>query len=532
MQENNRKIAIVGSGLSAFGSILAALDSNVTVTVLDIGEVLPPEISLKVSKIRGGTSSDVHTEVADLARQYSQIELAKRAMPKKTLFGSKYFYLEEQLRESHKLPYSQAMGGYSVAWGGAVLPPVNSDLTFDALTYQDLKISMNALSKHISLPFFEDSLTHHFPNYGGKSEGKNVILSSSQKLLLERLSSIQDFDPEDTLIVGQSRLMTITSGISSCRYCGMCSHGCVFSSIFSSEIEIKKLVQTGQIDYLSDCKVIQIGEDNNKAHIEYVNLKNGSSETFEADYVFVAAGAVNSTKIAIKSFGLEGEIVRFQKTGGFVRPYFSLKKIGFDWPTQNTQANIFMEIKDIKLSNFWIHSQVSTPNEIVVLGLGHLSSRNLARLLSPLRKFFLARLVIVMTNLHSSEGPFYELKAKSGGSGLQFHGDLKITKAYFKMEKTVELKIKRRLRKIGLIAIPFTKKGVSNGPGYHVGGSMPLGGKGKLATDTLGRFSQSSKISFVDTSVLPCIPATTIGFLTMANAYRITAQVLKTQPFG
>ncbi len=523
------KIAIIGSGLSAYGSILAALDLNVTITVLDIGEVLPPEISRKVSKIRNGASSDIHMGVAELSRKTSEIRLIKRAMPKKTLFGSQYFYREEQLRDSHKLPFSQALGGYSVAWGGAFLPPAISDLPIDVINYEDLTLSMRKLSERMSLPFFEDSLTQHFPSYRGKSEVKSVELSSSQKLLLERLTSIQNFAPEDTLVVGQSRLMTKTSGVSSCRYCGMCSHGCVFNSIFSSETEIKKLVQTGEIEYLSACKVIQVVEFNDQARIEYVNLENGLSETFEADFVFVAAGAVNSTKIAIKSFSLEDEIVHFQKTGGFVRPYLSFRKIGFDWPQQNTQANIFMEIKDVKLSRFWIHSQVSTPNEIVVLGLGYLSLKKLARLLSPLRKFLLARLVIVMTNLHSSTGPIYELKTKSAGDHLQFHGDLKISKAYLKMERAVELKIKRSLSQIGLFAIPFTRKGVSNGPGYHVGGSIPIGGAGKLATDALGRFSQSSRISFVDTSVLPCIPATTIGFFTMANAHRITTQVLKSQ---
>jgi hypothetical protein len=529
MRENKLKIAIIGSGLSAYASIMAALDLNATVTVLDIGEVLPPEISRKVLKIRDKASSDVHISVAELSRKTTEIQLINRAMPKKTLFGSQYFYREEQLMESHKLPFSQALGGYSVAWGGAFLPPAKSDLPTDTINYEDLKFSMRKLAKNLSLPFFEDSLTQHFPNYSGICEEKNLKLSRSQKILLERLTSIQSFATENTLIVGQSRLMTRTSGVSSCRYCGMCSHGCVFDSIFSAETEIKKLIETGRIQYLSSCKVIQVVEFNSQARIEYVNLENGLSEMFEADCVFVAAGAVNSTKIAIKSFGLEDEIVHFQKTGGFVRPYFSLRKIGFDWPLQNTQSNIFMEIMDFKLSKFWIHSQVSTPNEIVVLGLGHLSSMRLARLLSLLRKFLLARLVIVMTNLHSSEGPIYELKTKSEGNQIQFHGDLKISQSYLKMEKAVELKIKRKLRQIGLFAIPFTRKGISNGPGYHVGGSMPIGGKGKLSTDALGRFSQSSKISFVDTSVLPCIPATTIGFLTMANAHRITTQVLKTQ---
>jgi len=55
---------------------------------------------------------------------------------------------------------------------------------------------------------------------------------------------------------------------------------------------------------------------------------------------------------------------------------------------------------------------------------------------------------------------------------------------------------------------------------------MPMGGSGQMATDSLGRFEDSSRISFVDTSVLPSIPSTTIGFLAAANAYRIANAAL------
>ena len=527
MKDNNPKIVIIGSGLSAYASILSALDLKVKVTVLDIGAILPAEITLEVSKIRKGEPGKVYLSLADLSKRSGEVKLGTQEMPKKTLYGSQYFYEEELLGDQSRLPFSEALGGYSVAWGGAALPPAEGDLPRNTINYPDLVNSIQTLAKYISLPFIEDSLTNEFPNYGDKTDDGNIILSNSQRQLLNRLTSIQNFDKDDTLIVGQSRLLTKVSGPRSCQYCGMCSHGCIYNSIFSSESEIKELANSGRIDYFSGRKVLQVRDYNDEVRIEALNLASGLEETFEADYAFVAAGAVNSTKIAIKSFGLEKEEVRFQKTGGFVRPYFSVRKVGLDWPRQNTQANIFMEIKDVNLSKFWIHSQVSTPNEIVILGLGYLNSTKLMRLLSPLRNFFLRHLILVMTNLHSEEGPFYDLKTVPFEDAIKFDGVLRIPKTYLQFEKRVEAKIKRKFRRMGFLAIPFTKKGVSNGPGYHVGGSMPIGGEGKLSTDTLGRFDQNSKISFVDTSVLPCIPATTIGLFAMANSHRITTKVLK-----
>jgi len=529
MISNNPKIVIVGSGLSAYGAICAAIDLNASITVIDIGDTLPGEISAAMLTIRNVSSGKVHKDISDISRHLNNLQLGKRNLPKKTIFGSKYFYREEILADLSSLPFSEALGGYSVAWGAAVLPPAVNDLPNLPFEHIELQAAISSLAARLKLPFLDDALTAYFPNLGDRSTSEILQLSKSQGMLLKWMLRLQDSSADEICVVGQSRLLTATSGPRSCKYCGMCSHGCIYNSIFSSELEIKDFVNKGRINYISGQKVLSLSEVDDKVNIYSINVKSGVKEIFEADYVFVAAGAVNSTKIAIKSFGLERETVHFQKTGGFVRPYFSLRRIGFDWPQQNTQANIFLEINNRELSKYWIHSQVSTPNEIVILGLGYLSSKKLMKLLSPLRNFFLSHLVIVMTNLHSSDGPFYDLKTKIDGESLVFDGELKIPKAYLSAERKIEFHIKKKFHKIGLFAIPFTKKGVSNGPGYHIGGSMPSGGNSKLSTDSLGRFSGSHRISFVDTSVLPCIPSTTIGLFAMANAYRIAKSVLNPQ---
>ena len=45
--------------------------------------------------------------------------------------------------------------------------------------------------------------------------------------------------------------------------------------------------------------------------------------------------------------------------------------------------------------------------------------------------------------------------------------------------------------------------------------------KNLLETDLLGRPHQTKNVHIIDSSILPSLPATTIGLVTMANAYRI-----------
>jgi choline dehydrogenase-like flavoprotein len=60
------------------------------------------------------------------------------------------------------------------------------------------------------------------------------------------------------------------------------------------------------------------------------------------------------------------------------------------------------------------------------------------------------------------------------------------------------------------------------GKGNHLGGSFPMRHTpGDWHTDTLGRLARWERIHLVDASVLPSVPASTITFSVMANAYRI-----------
>ena len=524
---SQNRVIIIGSGLSGYASALAALDKDCQVTILDVGEKLPSLIADKISKMNKTNPQDISLQIMKLNEGENTNKLSGKKMPQKTLFGSKYFYKEIEIKDGHSVPYTEAFGGYSVAWGAAVLAPQASDLEGFPTGYQNLKKSLDYVANQISLPHFNDPLAEFFPNFG--EPNLSIKLSASQQNLLRNVSRLNKFTDKSICVSGQARVATKSDGDRACQYCGMCSHGCVFNSIFSSEREIFDLATSRKINYQSQKKVVKIVEESDVVKVVALN-SDGRLEEFLADLVFVAAGAINSTRIAM-SMKQTKEKIFLQKTGGFVRPYFSVKKNGFDWPNQNTQSNIFLEIRNPKISRHWVHSQISTPNEIVIQGLGFLDKSFLRFILTPLRKFLLSHLVIVMTNLHSNDGPFYELDFNNASDTLGLSGELVISKHCRKTEGKIDRYLKSKFFRIGMLAIPFARKGITNGPGYHLGGSLKMGGKGPLGTDSLGRLSGSKNVHFVDTSVLPCIPATTIGFLTMANAHRIVTTRLSTDFF-
>ena len=70
-------------------------------------------------------------------------------------------------------------------------------------------------------------------------------------------------------------------------------------------------------------------------------------------------------------------------------------------------------------------------------------------------------------------------------------------------------------------ALQFAEPGRS----YHSGGAFPMRARPEgFETDTLGRIPTLERVHFVDASVFPSIPATTITLSVMANAHRIAHQ--------
>ena len=523
---SKKQVVVIGSGLSAFGAISATLDRNVDLKVIDVGELLPEKVMEKVAKLTKIPSFAKSKFFFDNFLGGKSNQRLIKVLPRKSLFGSHFMYKDERINSKQTLPFSEAFGGFSLVWGAATLMPRKEDLPKLPFDFGELLEYATALTRFIPIPSFDDSLTPYFPNIDAGLNKPSLQLSQSQDLLKNRLGRLISSNRGDLCLIGQARLATFSIGSNACVYCGMCSSGCSSNSIFSAKEEIKKLNDGKALEYLPNRRVTKLVEFNDRVKIISINTESNSVDEIEADYVFVAAGAVNSTKIALESFDLKGEEISFRKTGSFVRGYASFKKLGFDWPDQNTQSNIFMEIHNPEISSHWIHNQISTPNEIVVNSIGYLKKGKFARLTRPLKRWLLSHLIFVMTNLHSEDGPYYQLNLKKVGLDYEFSGDLIIPPRAKMLERKVDRVMNRKLLRIGMLPLPFTKMGLTRGLGYHIGGSLPMGGKSKLATDSLGRFEGSAWISFVDTSVLPSIPATTVGFLAATNAFRIATSIL------
>ena len=523
------KVAVVGSGLAAAGAIRALLKAGHRPVVLDIGHRLPKNLIEQQKSMSSRLPGDwSHSEWAQIARN----EESGRVVPRKLVFGSNHFYSPEQADItkmdsyfSGSPPWSPARGGFSTGWGAAVLPPAPSDVAEWPVTHAVLLRHMREVLSNIPISEPIDEISGVFGQI--RPQGAMVLpLSPGQTSLLARLNEAKSSDASLRVLVGQSRLLTQaeSSAESRCRFCGHCSSGCVYGSIYTAEQDFDRWISEDRIDYRSGISVFELRETGGLVQI-HLNLDN-RVETQEFDVVFLAAGAVNSARILLNSSPDGPQKITLRRTGGALQIFATLRPLDVSWPEVNTQASHFVEINSQRQSPFWAHVQIGQPNELVLRRLG-LSNGNRSSWKGKVIRSAAEHIISAALNVHSDFGPTYEMKLQRQRNQLP---TLQTCQHWTSENRaTVDSYsryLKEFLRTAKFYQVPLARQDSAAAHGYHFGSSFPMqrSAQSYFSSDSLGRPFGWRRVHVVDTSVLPAIPATTVGLLTMANAHRIASE--------
>lgn len=528
MTDMTIQVAVIGSGLAAIGAIKALHKLGYKPVVLDCGETLDIERSTLAETLSTKEPSKWSEQERNALSQNFTVDKGA-AIPKKLLFGSDYFYGKSRsdapVESNGNLPpFSYALGGFSVGWGAAALPPQECDLN-------DWPVDADEINKYCEIAISDlpysasaDELSLNFKVL--RNNPPALHLSEAEKMILGRLRSASILE-KDKLVFGQSRLIvTPESNDKSvgCKYCGQCMSGCVYKCIYKANDEILLLSNSGAIDYKPGCLVLEIAEIGNRTEVKYLDT-DGQEHIKVFDKIFLAAGAVNSTRIVLNSLKLFDKKVKLKSRGGYVMPVFSFRKLPIEWPNCNTQPGIFLEFKGGMLKH-WVHVQISTANELLFQKLR--IKPGAGDLVSRIKKFMLEHVMLMFVNLHSDYAGHYELwltRAKENSKPNCLHSSHHKSDSHLSIFALSAFRLLKICLKIGCVPLILFAK--NNSGSYHVGGTLPMNAKvsDQLQTDELGRISAWQHVHIVDSSTFPSLPGTTIGLMAMANAMRIVEKI-------
>ena len=330
---------------------------------------------------------------------------------------------------------------------------------------------------------------------------------------------------------GQARLaikVLQSAESNGCQYCGMCLEGCPYGVIYNTRHTLRRLCASDRFVYRSGLVARRVGENNHDG--AFVNCEKDcetGEEIIFGKKIFLACGTLSTTRIIMNSVGVFPDRLSICFQPYFFLPMVSRKNFsGVIDERLHTLAQLFIEVEDNSISHDVVHLQLYTYNSLLRRRLQALTL-GLKPVETMLERHVLGRLLVLqgyMTGNGSEITVSPSRSRSSAGVNLNLSGDL--PDSLTESMKRLCRKLRRNTNCIGAFPVTSLLKIGVPGDGNHIAGVFPMRCEPQnWESDRLGRVSHFRKIHMVDGTVLPSLPATTITYTIMANAYRIGSEV-------
>ncbi len=524
-------LLIVGSGPSGVQAAQVALQNGIKVGLIDIGftedkyeKLIPPMSFSEIKKSDPNQSFYFLGENEEAAFQSQAKAGAHLTPPRQHMIRDmeKIFPIES----STFLPLqSTAQGGLGVSWGSNVFGLEDFELnkigidpieikSFYKETAYEIGVSGDSnddlaklIAKDIPLqrPLLLDSM--------GQS-----ILKIYQKKRAQFLKN--DF------ILGQSVLANLSEPIqdrSANPHWDMDFWSDAKKSVYRPQFTLSRILKEPSFYHLPGRQAIFFKEaDCVSLHCK--NVRNNNSEVFKTKCLLLAAGAIGSGRIALRSFS------EFKtKIPILCNP--NLWVAALHWPL------LGRPVQDARYSLAQLTSLLRVkedPQDYVLAQFYSYRSLLLSRLLLniPLPPSFgllFTRLILnsfTCVNLHFSDhpSPLRWLQLKEGGETLLAHSEFSVQE-----KKTLRTREHQMLNKLfRLSCFPFGVSRPAHGASIHYAGTLPYSRELKpLTCDPSGKLHGTSRVYVGDGSTWNYLPAKGLTFTLMANARRIASHIAK-----
>ena len=296
---------IIGSGAAAAGAALAlSRREDFQITVVDIGLQLETERQQLVSKLASSSPAEWDVRVVeDISGQPASSK--SRGVPEKRVFGSNYpFRNAGQLggvtaaEGATATLISSAYGGFSNVWGSQLMPftePIFESWPVSATVMRD---HYEAILRQIPFAGEEDDLAIRFPLM--RTPVGLPRMSARSLRVLDAYGKNRSKLNDRGITVGKARLAFESPD---CKRCGMCMTGCPYGLIYSASQTFDALRRANRVTHHSGLLALKITEEANKVAVITKEIANGRMQRFEADRVYVACGAIGTTRLVAEFIG-------------------------------------------------------------------------------------------------------------------------------------------------------------------------------------------------------------------------------------
>jgi choline dehydrogenase-like flavoprotein len=504
---------------------MALVRRQLKVCLIDVGLTLPPQTQALVDRLKH--QSPEEWDPSDLNRIRVPVNASASGITQKLYFGSPHAFgrHDNHLNVVYRRfggDYSLAEGGFSTVWGAAILPVVDSEIDTWPIKYSDLEPFYRQVLTFVPLAARSDALSDLFPDFAGAKI--NNLLGPQGEVLSARFATHKADLIRSGIRGGTARLAVRPNGDDDgCRFCGLCVYGCPYDSIYCSAHTLRWLIGQPNFRYLPNRLVESFTEEKGLVSLRVRDVTSREQKRVYCAQLYLACGAVPTAKLVLASTNTYDRSIPLLDNKMALFPFFFFRACnGASSHAQFTLTQNFFELAHAPVTKRLVHLQTYPYSDVVTKALSEvipdwiLGSERFARTVSD-------RMMIFQILLHSddSDGANVTLSRNAADeSFLTIEGNER--KSVREKLLKLNMYLFRNARLLGGCILPrYVVMGLP-GNSHHLGGTFPMmKTPAALQTDTEGRLYGYSRVRIVDASVLPSLPAATLTFTSMANAYRV-----------
>jgi choline dehydrogenase-like flavoprotein len=524
---------IVGSGPAAAGAALALSRSpDLKITVIDIGLRLEADRQSAVDTLAAEDPSEWDDRILQRISKPAVTSTIK-GVPEKRSYGSNYPFRDvaqlDGLTAADDVTtsvVSAAYGGFSTVWGSQLMPFTASTFETWPISASDMQPHYQAITSQVPFAAEDDDLADRFPLMGHPAPLPEM--SPRSLWALEAYARHRPVLREMGISMGKARL---AFDAARCVRCGLCMTGCPYGLIYSSSQTFDALRRSNRVTYHSGLLALKVAEGPDKAFVIAKELATGRTHRFEADRIYIACGAMATTRLVANSLSLFGVDLTMGESQQFALPMLSFRATGDPRGEPTFTLNQFnmivaLDQRGIDISQLHFYTYNSAFTEALPFPLrGRAADRARVQLLR--------RLSVVLGYLPSWRSPTLHVNVRRSSNNEEMP-ELHVSRSAppagrNAMLRMVLTRVVRSARLLDLYPLLPSLRLSAGAKSYHVGGSFPhtVDGSRTVGSDRLGRVGPWLRIHLLDASVFPNVPATTFTLTIMANAHRIASETLE-----
>lgn len=531
-------VLLVGSGPSGAQAAETLVGSGASVALLDVGsrdttyEPLVPEGDF--TSLRESDPRQHRYFLGDHFEgiPWDSVRTGAQLTPSRKVIQRHVEHLAPWRSESFFPLRSLAYGGLGVGWGAGCYAYSPDELKSIGLCPDEFRDAYQVISDRIGISVGEDDLREHVleaientqPAVGIDNSGERILNAYARKR--EALN-------RDGIYVGRPSAAILTQNLGNRKktaYDDMDFYANRGGSVYRPDLTFDALQEEKNFSYLPSTLVLAFRECGGHVEVDARNSESGERQTFSARRLVLAAGALGTGAIVMRSFPAIQRLPILCNPYTYV-PCLHLPMLGKPLSREKTSLVQVM----------MVYRPPHAPEDLVTVSLYTYRSLLLYRLVreAPVnfadgrRLLHFLQSAFVVAGVHhrdvSTENKFFRLEPDpSTFTGDRLVAEYALTDGEQRRIHQREKVVRRALR--ALRAYPIKRVDPGPGSSIHYAGTLPVEEDGVAAGTTMpsGKLHGSEFVYVADGSCFRALPAKGITLTLMANGHRVAGNVLAT----